>query len=112
LFAEQKAQMTGYPPSAFTLALVACATISLTACGPGDAPSANDTQGAAAQNTTTPASPDTALQAARADASAPLASRPDAASTSAVTSVQASLAADSQQVAPVLRYAPGDGSSH
>jgi hypothetical protein len=107
--------MTGYSLSTCTAALVACATITLTACGPGDATSANDTQGAAqsdvAQNTSVSASQGGALPAAGADASAPLAALPDAASDSAVTSVQASLAADSRQVAPVLRYAPGDGSN-
>jgi hypothetical protein len=34
---------------------------------------------------------------------------PDASSDSAVQSVQASLAADSRQVAPVMHDAPGDG---
>jgi hypothetical protein len=41
-----------------------------------------------------------------AGASVPLAVSPDTASDSAVISVQASLAADSQQVKPVLHYAP------
>jgi hypothetical protein len=41
-------------------------------------------------------------------ASAALSSAPDAASDSAVQSVEASLVADSQQVPPVMHFAPGD----
>jgi hypothetical protein len=45
------------------------------------------------------------------DASAPLAANPAAASDPITQNMQASLAADNQQVAPVMHYAPGDNAS-
>lgn len=101
---------------AATAVLVALTTVLLTACGPDDSTPPSADQSNAAANTATPAATpsghetDPALTAHAAGASAALASTPDtrAASDSAVQSVQASLAGDSQQITPVLRYAPGD----
>lgn len=45
------------------------------------------------------------------DASAPLAADLAAASDAITQNMQASLAADSQQVAPVMHYAPGDSAN-
>ncbi|WP_278501928.1 hypothetical protein [Paraburkholderia fungorum] len=45
------------------------------------------------------------------DASAPLAADPAAASDAITQNMQASLAADSQQVTPVMHYAPGDSAN-
>jgi hypothetical protein len=102
-----------------TAAVVALATIMLDACGPGggspstpDASASSEGQSVASQppsaRSTTPtlsASSNT-LPAWGANA----ANVPDAASASdPVQSAQASLAADSQQVTPVMSYAPGDG---
>ncbi|HEV3431913.1 MAG TPA: hypothetical protein VG320_28885 [Paraburkholderia sp.] len=111
-----------FEPSSAAVISVVLATISLAACGPGVGSSAPETAsapvqqqdsaalqpappaapGAATANTTlasgigTAAPADTANPASYAYASDP------------VQSVQASLAADSQQVAPVMSYAPGD----
>ncbi|WP_322071110.1 hypothetical protein [Paraburkholderia bannensis] len=117
-----------FEPSLATVVLVVLATISLAACGPGagsaaapdttrtpdsqpgitalqPAPSAagsnapdtaNTTNNALASGIGTAAPADPANPASYAYASDP------------VQSVQASLAADSQQVAPVISYAPGD----
>lgn len=49
--------------------------------------------------------------AAMLNASVPLAANPAAASDAITQSMQASLAADSQQVAPVMHYAPGDNAN-
>ncbi|SDI16497.1 hypothetical protein SAMN05216466_11842 [Paraburkholderia phenazinium] len=103
---------------AVTAALVALTTTLLSACGPDDSTSASVDQGnpapTAAPTSGHETSPTVTPQSAF-GASATLTSAPDtaataatAASDSAVQSVQASLAADSQQVAPVLHYAPGD----
>lgn len=100
---------------AATAALAALTAIVLSACGPDDSTSASVDQSSAAP-TTAPTSghetnPTVTPQLAF-GASATLGSAPGAAaaavSDSAVQSVQASLAADSRQVAPVMHYAPGD----
>ncbi|QGZ64493.1 hypothetical protein FAZ98_16815 [Paraburkholderia acidisoli] len=105
--------------TALATTLVALATLSLTACGPGD-------NAPVAARSAAPVSP--AATAARNDADTssagvrlPSASRADVdahasapatdttnASADPVQNVQASLAADSQQVTPVMSYAPGD----
>jgi hypothetical protein len=52
------------------------------------------------------------LSAALPDASAPFAANPANASDPIAQNMQASLAADNQQIAPVMRYAPGDSASN
>ncbi|CAB3800286.1 hypothetical protein [Paraburkholderia fynbosensis] len=90
-------------------ALLALATIGLSACGADDAPStatsSAPTADEAAQRAAT-------LSAALPDASAPLTANPAAASDPITQNMQASLAADNQQVAPVMHYAPGDRASN
>ncbi|MGF6964291.1 hypothetical protein OKW43_001296 [Paraburkholderia sp. WC7.3g] len=96
-------------------ALLVFATIALNGCGADDSPSASNA-------TTTAAAPNDAAQAAATGAAAtPNASASfadNAASGAAGTAdpvmqnIQANLAADSQQVAPVMRYAPGDSANH
>ena len=99
---------------AATAVVVALTTVLLTACGPDESSSASVGQSNAATSSVTPSAPQTNLaatppawgaSAALAGAATP---RTTAASDSAVQSVEASLAGDSQQVTPVLRYAPGD----
>ncbi|WP_043201839.1 hypothetical protein [Paraburkholderia acidipaludis] len=106
-----------FPATALAAPLsVVLATISLSACGPDAGPSTasagtpvpaaaapaqtNQTAQTAAPGNNTPASSPYAADAAR-DAVPGQASAP-------VQSVEASLAADSRQIAPVLSYAPGD----
>lgn len=107
-------------PVTATAILVAFTTALLSACGPDDSSSASVDQSNAAGNPATLAATPAAISSGHDasvaaatpayGASATLAGTPDtkAASDSAVQSVEASLAGDSQQVAPVLRYAPGD----
>lgn len=94
---------------------VALATISLGACGPDNSSSV----AASSTSQITPSSreaaampsPGISLPAAAssdANATASANSVDSNTSTDSVQSVQASLAADSQQVAPVMSYAPGD----
>ncbi|PVX86577.1 hypothetical protein C7402_102413 [Paraburkholderia unamae] len=106
-----------------TATVVAHATIMLTACGPGaGAPAASDSSAAPQSQSAAAPSP-----FARSAATTPLPDASSAASTVAipawganasnaanaasdpVQSAQASLAADSDQVTPVMSYAPGDG---
>ena len=112
-------------------ALVVLATIALNGCGADDTPPASNA------STTAPTADDTAQPGATAaaailDASAPFASNAangpannptnntasNAASGTAATAdpitqnMQAVLAADSRQVAPVMRYAPGDSANN
>lgn len=92
-------------------ALVALATVALSGCGADDsAPSATSSSPAVANND---AAPDAAMAPAAAmlDASSTLAANPTAASDPITQNMQASLAADSQQVSPVMHYAPGDSAS-
>jgi hypothetical protein len=103
--------------------LVALTTIALSACGPDDGTSASAGQSSAAPDATTSAATASAHETSPAltslaalGASATLTNVPNAdpdaapgtAPENALQSVEASLAADSQQVAPVLHYAPGD----
>jgi hypothetical protein len=100
---------------AATAVLVALTTILLSACGPDDDTSTSVDQSSAVSNaapasgheTSPTVTPQIAFGASAALTSAPSAAAV-AASDSAVQSVQASLAADSRQVTPVLHYAPGD----
>jgi hypothetical protein len=91
--------------------LVALATLALSGCGADDsAPSAASTTPAAANNDAAPnaaAAPATPIL----NASSTLAADPAAASDPITQNMQASLAADNQQVAPVMHYAPGDSAS-
>jgi hypothetical protein len=77
-------------------AILALATLALTACGPDEHESFSSTQAAADQSL--PASAvEPLVQAAPTD---------DQAASSAIAAVQASLAADAQQVSPVLHFPP------
>jgi hypothetical protein len=92
-------------------ALVALATLALSGCGADDsAPSAASSTPAVANND---AAPNTTSSPAlpMPNASTPLAADATAASDPITQNMQASLAADNQQVAPVMHYAPGDGAS-
>ncbi|RFU48519.1 hypothetical protein [Paraburkholderia sp. DHOC27] len=120
--------------NALTAAFVALSSMALSACGPDDGPSAtsasadqNNTTSAAAQSgrptgtsLSAPAAPQLAAQSAAPSstpptvpalafgASATPGATADAAPDTAVQSVEASLVADSQQVPPVMHFAPGD----
>jgi hypothetical protein len=113
-----------------TTIFVAVATSTLSGCGADDAAPSSSTTAAssdAAQSAAmTPSSPgvasndaaqSSAINSANSaadmlNASAPpLAAGPNAASDPITENIQASLAADSQQVAPVMHYAPGDNAS-
>jgi hypothetical protein len=94
---------------ATTFALVLI-TVALSGCGADDGSSST----AATSSTPAPVANDsaTAMPATAAfGASASLTGLPDAASDPIAQNMQAILAADSQQVAPVMHYAPGDSSS-
>jgi hypothetical protein len=92
-------------------ALVALATVALNGCGADDSaqPAASSTQAAANHD----AAPNAASFPATPmlNASSPLAADPTAASDPITQNMQASLAADNQQVAPVMHYAPGDSAN-
>jgi hypothetical protein len=121
LIEERDTPMTGYAiSSTLTALLVATATVALTACGPDDTAAGNH----AAQTSSIPlpqavspsaapslANPLAASTAASSVALADPATAADAASDGVVTGVQASLAADSRQIAPVMHYAPGENSN-
>jgi hypothetical protein len=92
-------------------ALLALATFALSACGADDSPSTATSSAPSAAVDDAAQRPAT-LSAALPDASAPLAANPAAASDPIMQNMQASLAADSQQVAPVMHYAPGDSASN
>lgn len=122
--------------NAASAVLVALSTIMLSACGPDDGTSANAnqsttaadaaappvtqsaahlptqsaTQSAAQLATQSPSQPVApgAVPSIPLGASAALSSASDDASDSAVQNVEASLAGDSQQVPPVMHFAPGD----
>jgi hypothetical protein len=92
----------------------------LAACGPdsGDASATNNASvtGESADPGQNPSRYQSAALQLSVGASVPLAQLQappltDAASGSAIASAQASVAADAQQVAPVMRYAPGDNSN-
>lgn len=132
--------MNGLPLSSLRVgAIVALASVALAACGADDAATVSNTTPAASQSASQPA-PQSALQPNNGGPSTPgavasplpsagtgntaNAFNTPAASTmnapgtvqdnpqdsAAILSAQASLAADNQQIAPVLRYAPGDDS--
>jgi len=85
---------------------VALATLALNGCGADDSASSNasSSPGVVANNAASPAdSPP--------NASATLAADPALASDAITQNMQASLAADSHQVAPVMHYAPGDSAN-
>jgi hypothetical protein len=94
-----------------TYALTGALTGALSGCGADDSASAN-----ASSSSNVDASPDAPSSAALSAAAIPnassaLAANPALASDAITQNVQASLAADSQQVAPVMRYAPGDSAN-
>jgi hypothetical protein len=109
-----------FEPSSLTVISVVLATISLAACGPGVGSSATpDTTSAPSQPQYNAALQPTPAEAGSSGAtlasSIGTAAPADAANPASyayasdpVQSVQASLAADNQQVAPVMSYAPGD----
>jgi hypothetical protein len=93
---------------------VVLATMALAACGPGDNASSSAPQ-QSAPNLTANATDTAAATAAYANAgnagnaaSDTLAAAPASYASDPVQSAQASLAADSEQIAPVMSYAPGD----
>lgn len=114
--------------NAASAVLVALSTIMLSACGPDDGTSANANQSTTAADAAAPPVTQSAIQSAAQlatqsptqpvapgavtsiplGASAALSSASDDASDSAVQNVEASLAGDSQQVPPVMHFAPGD----
>jgi hypothetical protein len=94
-----------------SVALIALATLALSACGADDsAPTATSSSPGVAGNDAVQR-PASSSAAATLDASAPLAALPAAASDPITQNMQASLAADGQQVSPVMHYAPGDSAS-
>ncbi|QQC67829.1 hypothetical protein I6I06_27690 [Paraburkholderia ginsengisoli] len=109
-----------------SVVLLALTAFALSACGADDSPStATSSPGVSANDAANPsvsnaennaasnaASRQASLSAALPDASAPLAAVAAAASDPITQNMQASLAADSQQVTPVMRYAPGDNASN
>lgn len=114
-----------FEPSLVSVISVVLTTIPLAACGPGvgssaatDTTSAPTQQQSSAALQPTPAAPDsnpanqpnTALADSIGTAAPAETANPAsyAYASDPVQSVQASLAADSQQVAPVMSYAPGD----
>jgi PBP1b-binding outer membrane lipoprotein LpoB len=100
-------------------ALLVLAAIALNGCGADDAPPASNTS-AKDPAANDPAQPPATTAAATPDPSAPFTSNTasNTASGAAATAdsitqnMQASLAADSQQIAPVMHYAPGDSANN
>ncbi|WP_094778013.1 hypothetical protein [Paraburkholderia ribeironis] len=97
-----------------SIASIALATLALSGCGADDsAPTTTSSSPGVTDNHAAPR-PATSSAAVLPEASTPsasLAANPAAASDPIAQSMQASLAADSQQVAPVMHYAPGDSAS-
>jgi hypothetical protein len=102
-------------------ALVALATFTLSGCGADDSasPSTASTASTSSTSSSPTAANNVAAQSATIapaaemlNASAPLAADPAAASDAITQNMQASLAADTQQVAPVMHYAPGDNANN
>ncbi len=98
-----------------SVVLVALATSMLSGCGADDATpaptssSTTDSHGQAAQPLASIPAPSAApLDAA---ASSALAANPAAASDPIAQNRQANLAADNQQITPVMHYAPGDSAN-
>ncbi|MFM0730637.1 hypothetical protein PQQ52_09115 [Paraburkholderia sediminicola] len=92
-----------------TLVFVALATFALSGCGADDSASISSSPSAANSDTAQNSAINPASDML--NASAPLAAGPAAASDAITQNVQASLAADNQQVAPVMHYAPGDNAN-
>ncbi|CAB3703474.1 hypothetical protein [Paraburkholderia rhynchosiae] len=94
---------------------VALATLTLNGCGADDSASADasSSSNVAANRAATPAAASSSTLPAAAMFNRPstLAADPALASDAITHNMQASLAADSQQVAPVIRYAPGDSAN-
>ncbi|MEZ0600824.1 hypothetical protein ACAX43_01500 [Paraburkholderia sp. IW21] len=90
-------------------AFVALATFALSGCGADDSASASSSPPVANSDVAQNAAikPATGVL----NLSAPLAADPAAASDTITQTMQASLAADSRQVAPVMHYAPGDSAN-
>jgi hypothetical protein len=102
--------------SAFFVALATCAltgalTGALSGCGADDSASANASSSSNVDASLDAPSSAALSAAAIPNASSALAANPALASDAITQNVQASLAADSQQVAPVMRYAPGDSAN-
>ncbi|OAJ54007.1 hypothetical protein A6V36_11175 [Paraburkholderia ginsengiterrae] len=94
-----------------SVALVALATLALSGCGADDAaPSAASSSPEVANSGAAPGAAMPSATAMFNPASMP-AVDPAAASDPIVQNMQASLAADNRQIAPVMRYAPGDSTS-
>jgi hypothetical protein len=99
-------------------ALVALATFTLSGCGaddsasPSTASTSSTSSSPTAANNVAAQSATIAPAAEMLNASAPLAADPAAASDAITQNMQASLAADTQQVAPVMHYAPGDNANN
>ncbi|MFM0500627.1 hypothetical protein [Paraburkholderia caffeinilytica] len=91
-----------------SVVFVALTTFALNGCGADDSTSASASSSPTAANNTAAQSGTLAPAAAMLNASAPLAAVPTAASDIVIQNMQASLAADNQQVTPVMHYAPGD----
>lgn len=99
-------------------AVVVVAAVALSGCGADDGTSASSSSAPSVSSSVTSAVPREAAMrnapaAASAGASATLTGLPaDPAADDPITqNMQASLAADSRQVAPVMHYAPGDGAN-
>ena len=93
-------------------ALLVIATLMLSACGPDDSePAASTSASAISDNTAMQDATSRTPAASASDALAPYAANPAAASDPIAQNMQASLAADNRQVAPVMHYAPGDNAS-
>jgi hypothetical protein len=90
-------------PTAF---FVAVATFALSGCGADDSAPASSSPAAANDNAMQNAAVSPSTSGLK--TSVPLPADPAAASDSITQNMQASLAADNQQVAPVMHYAPGD----
>ncbi|SOE99357.1 hypothetical protein SAMN05446635_7368 [Burkholderia sp. OK233] len=90
---------------------VALATFALNGCGADDSTSASTSSSPTAANNVAAQSATTAPAAGMLNTSSPLAADPAAASDAITQNMQASLAADNQQVAPVMHYAPGDNAN-
>ena len=93
-------------------ALIAVATLALSACGADDSAPATTSASPGVTDNDAVLRPVNSSAAAMLDASAPFAANPAAASDPITQNMQTSLAADSQQVAPVMHYAPGDSASN
>jgi hypothetical protein len=98
--------------SALFVALATCAlTCALSGCGADDSASANASSSSNVSASLDAPSSAALPAAAIPNASSTLAANPALAYDAITQNMQASLAADSQQVAPVMRYAPGDSAN-